>query len=58
MPPSKRTRASKKIMNSELSAAMDRTLTTDRDAVFVLSAAARSLGYDPDKLVINRESFR
>ena len=58
MPPSKRTRASKKIMNSELSAAMDRTLTTDRDAVFVPSAAARSLGHDPDKLVINRESFR
>ena len=29
MPPSKRTRASKKIMNSELSAAMHRTLTTE-----------------------------
>ena len=56
--PHKRHRASKKIMNSELSAAMDRTKVSDRDGVYLLTAAARSLGYDPCELVINRESFR
>ena len=58
MPPSKRPRSSKKVLDSHLSAALDRTLTSDRDAVHLISAAARSLGHDPNQLVINRESFR
>ena len=31
---------------------------SNRDGVYVLTAAARSLGHDPEELVINRESFR
>lgn len=58
MPPAKRPRPFKKIIDSNLSAALDRTLTTDRDAVHLLSATAQSLGHDPKELIINRESFR
>ena len=31
---------------------------SNRDGVYVLTAAARSLGHNPEELVINRESFR
>lgn len=37
---------------------MDRAKVTDRQGVFLLSAAARSLGHDPKELVLNRESSR
>ena len=57
-PPLKRRRASTKLVNTELSIAMDRTKVSDRNAVYVLAAAARSLGHKPEELVINRESFR
>ena len=58
MPPSKRKRGSKKVLNRELVAAMDRTSTTDREAVHLLTAAAQSLGCNPDEYAMNRESFR
>ncbi|KAF0295109.1 hypothetical protein FJT64_007241 [Amphibalanus amphitrite] len=41
-----------------LSSALDRTKMSNRQAIHVLSAAAVSLGHDPAKLVMNRESFR
>ena len=58
MPPTKRKRASKKILNPQLAAAMDRTSTTDREAVHLLNAAAESFGQNPDEYAINRESVR
>ena len=58
MAPRKRRRSSKKVLDSNLSAALDRTLTTNRDAVHLIKATAQCLGYNPNELVINRESFR
>jgi len=55
--PSKR-RKPTAIVTSEVSAALDRSKTTDRNAVYVLAATAQSLGHDPKKLIINRESIR
>ncbi|KAG0730086.1 hypothetical protein GWK47_003356 [Chionoecetes opilio] len=48
----KRMRASvrKSVLNSELAAALDRTKVSNRNAVNVLSAAARNLGHDPAEL--------
>ena len=54
----KRPRATRAVVDDQLAAAMDRTKLTDRQGVHVLSAAARSLGHNPEELVINRESFR
>jgi hypothetical protein len=47
-----------KIISPEISSALDRSKLSDRNAVYVLAAAAQSLGHDPQKLVINRESIR
>lgn len=55
--PSKR-RKPTAIVTSEVSAALDRSKTSDRNAVYVLAATAQSLGHDPEKLTINRESIR
>lgn len=46
------------IVNSEVSAALDRSKVSDRNAVYVLAATAHSLGQDPQNLAINRESIR
>ena len=56
--PLKRPRAATRLVSPELAAAMDRTKMSNRDGVYVLTAAARSLGHNPEELVINRESFR
>ena len=45
-------------LSSELAAALDRTNLSNRNAVHVLSAAARNFGHDPAELALNRESFR
>ena len=47
----------KTVLNSELAAALDRTKLSNRNAVHVLSAAARNFRHDPFELVLNRESF-
>ena len=54
--PSKR-RKPTTIAMSEVSAALDRSKTSDRNVVYVLPATAESLGQDPEKLTINRESI-
>ncbi|XP_043216604.1 uncharacterized protein LOC122378950 [Amphibalanus amphitrite] len=56
----KRMRASRRntVLSSELGAALDRTKLSNRNAVHLLSAAARNFGHDPAELVLNRESFR
>jgi len=41
-----------------VAAALDRTLLSDRNAVYVLSAAASSLGHDVQELSINRSNIR
>ena len=41
-----------------MSAALDRPLTTNRDAVHLIRATDQCLGHNPNELVINRESFR
>ena len=51
-------RATKRFVDVGLSSALDRTKMSNRQAVHVLAAAAGSLGHDPAKLVMNRESFR
>jgi hypothetical protein len=55
--PSKRMKPTT-IVSSEVSAALDRSKISDRNAVYVLAATAHSLGQDPTKLIINRESIR
>ena len=51
-------RARWNIMTRGLAASLDRVKVTDREAVFVLSEAARSLGHDVTSLNINRSSIR
>lgn len=51
-------RATTRFIDPQLSATMDRTKLSNRDGVHLLAAVARSLGHDPGKLVLNRESFR
>ena len=46
------------VVSSEVSAALDRSKISDRNAVYILAATAHSLGQDPEKLIINRESIR
>ncbi len=46
------------IITPELSAALDRTKTSDRNATYVLAATMQSLGQDPQKFVLNKESIR
>lgn len=53
-----RKRARKNILNPDLAAAMDRTKVSDRNATFLLTAAAESLGHNADDLTINRSSIR
>lgn len=57
---SKRMRAivGKTVLNRQLAAALDRSKLSNRNAVYVLSAAAQNFGHDPAELVLNRESFR
>lgn len=51
-------RKKKVIMTPLLSSALDRCNVENRDAVYVLAAAAKSMGQNPENMVINRESFR
>jgi hypothetical protein len=46
------------IITSELASALDRTKVSDRNATYLLSAAAKSLGFDPRDLALNKESVR
>ena len=54
---SRRSRPSS-IVNPEVAAALDRTRVSDRNAAFVLAAAAQSLGHNPADIALNRESIR
>lgn len=51
-------RASVNVVTPQLAAALDRTRTTNRNAVYLLSEAASSLGSQPSDLAINRETIR
>ena len=57
MAPPKRRRSSKNVLDSNLSAALDRTLTTNRNAVHLIRATAQCLEHFPNELVIDHESF-
>ncbi|KAG0721150.1 hypothetical protein GWK47_047038 [Chionoecetes opilio] len=46
------------VITPSVAACLDRTKMTDRGAVYVLSAAAHSLGHDVSELNINRSSIR
>jgi len=50
-------RATKNIMTPELSAALDRTGVSSRQATFVLAETAKSLGYDIADINVNRMSI-
>ena len=54
----KRKRGRKNVINPDMAAALDRTLLSDRKAVYVLSAAAASLGHDVQEFSINRSTIR
>lgn len=54
----KRKRGRKKVVTSELAAALDRTKVSDRKAVFVIAETAKSLGQNIDELALNRDSIR
>lgn len=57
--PTKRCRrASRSMITPELASALDRTKTTNRNAVYLLTEAAASLGSQPSDLTINRETIR
>jgi len=50
-----------KVVNTvtiELASALDRTKVSDRNTTYIQSAAAKSLGYDPRHLTLNKESVR
>lgn len=55
--PPKRSRPTN-VWTSELTSALDRTASTDRDAVFLIATAAKSLGRDPEALNISRSSVK
>lgn len=57
-PSVKRRRASMNVVTPQLAAALDRTKTTSRNAVYLLSETASSLGCQPSDLAINRETIR
>jgi hypothetical protein len=57
-PSVKRHRGSVNVVTPQLAAALDRTKTTSRNAVYLLSEAASSLGCQPSDLAINRETIR
>jgi len=44
------------IVTPELASALDLTKVSDRNATYFLSAAAKSLGYDPRHVTLNIES--
>ena len=46
------------VIDSEITAALDRAKVTDREAAFILSATAKSFGQDPADLTLSRESIR
>lgn len=54
----KQRRGRTNIISPNLAAALDRTNTTDRKATYVLTAAASSMGLNPEELNINRSSIR
>ena len=54
----KRAYRTKNIVTPDLSAALDRTKTSDRSAVYVLSAAASALGHNSSELAISRSTIR
>lgn len=51
-------RATKSIMTSRLSAALDKCNVSDRDAVHLLTACIKSLSLNPASYIINRTSIR
>ena len=42
------------IVTPELSAATERTKVIDQNATYILATAAKSLGYDPQELIVNK----
>ena len=48
----------KKVLSSELSAALDRTKTTDRMAMHLIANTEHSLGHNVSELILNRSSIR
>lgn len=46
------------MVTPEVAAALDRTRISNRNATYVLAAAAQSLGHNPADMAINRESIR
>jgi hypothetical protein len=54
----KRKRGRKNVITPDVAAALDRTLLSDRKAVYVLSAAASSLGHNVQELSINRSTIQ
>ena len=58
MPAQRRRSRPPNIISSELASALDRTKTSDRNATYVLVAAAESLGHNPSDIALNRESIR
>lgn len=47
-----------KLFTPELSAALDRTNTSDRNATYIIAATAAALGKDVKNVTLNRESIR
>lgn len=54
----KRKRGTTNIITQDIASALDRSQVSDRNAVYILSATASSLGQDVKELAINRSTIR
>jgi len=55
---SSNTKSAKSVLTKDVTAALDRTKVTDRQAVHLLAATAHSLGHDVGDLTVNRSSIQ
>lgn len=46
------------VVSPGLAAALDRTKESDRNAMYIIAAAAQSLGHSPSAMALNKESIR
>ena len=51
-------RLRKEVLSPNLSAALDRTKTTDRMATYTIAKTAQSLGHNVSELILNRSTIR
>ena len=56
--PAKQSRGTINVVSPSVAAALDRTKTSDRNAAYILTATAQTLGHDISDLALNRSSIK